>query len=144
MSGEIFAAVSISGDAVRRVGTKNPRTRGEPTMRYMLLLAGDESVVNTANDGEGMSDEYAEFVKGLAERGVLQGGERLRPTADATTVRVREGEVLSTDGPFAETKEQLAGFFLVDCKNLDEAIEVAAQIPGAKSGSVEVRPIWEM
>jgi hypothetical protein len=114
-------------------------------MRYMLLLAGDESVVNTANDGdEGMSPEYAEFVKAAAERGVLQGGERLRPTADATTVRVRDGEVLSTDGPFAESKEQLAGYFLVDCKNLDEAIEVAAQIPGAKWGSVEVRPIWEM
>ena len=93
---------------------------------------------------KGMSPEYAEFMKGVAERGVLQGGERLRPTADATTVRVREGEVLSTDGPFAETKEQLAGYFLVDCKNLDEAIEVAALIPGAKSGSVEVRPIWEM
>jgi hypothetical protein len=114
-------------------------------MRYLLLIAGDESVDNTANDGdEGLSPEYAEFVKGLAERGVLQGGERLRPTADATTVRVREGEILSTDGPFAETKEQLAGYFVVDCKNLDEAIEVAALIPGAKSGSVEVRPIWEM
>ena len=114
-------------------------------MGYLLLLAGDESVVNTANEGdEGMSPEYAEFVKDLAERGVLQGGERLRPTADATTVRVRDGEVLSTDGPYAETKEQLAGFFMVDCKNLDEAIEVAALIPGAKFGSVEVRPIWEM
>ena len=114
-------------------------------MRYMMLLAGDESLVNPANEGdEGMSPEYAEFVKGAAERGVLQGGERLRPTADATTVRVREGEVLSTDGPFAESKEQLAGYFLMDCKDLDEAIEVAALIPGAKSGSVEVRPIWEM
>ena len=114
-------------------------------MRYLLLLAGDESLVNTANEGdEGMSPEYAEFVKDLAERGVLQGGERLRPTADATTVRVRDGEVLSTDGPFAETKEQLAGYFMVDCKDLDEAIEVAARIPGAKFGSVEVRPIWEM
>jgi hypothetical protein len=114
-------------------------------MRYLLLIAGDESVVNTANDGdEGMSPEYAEFVKDAAERGILQGGDRLRPTSDATTVRVREGEVLTTDGPFAESKEQLAGYFLMDCKNLDEAIEVAALIPGAKSGSVEVRPIWEM
>ncbi len=114
-------------------------------MRYLLLIAGDESVVNTANEGdEGMSPEYGEFVKSAAERGVLQGGERLRPTSDATTVKVREGEVLATDGPFAETKEQLAGYFLVDCKDLDEAIEVASLIPGAKSGSVEVRPIWEM
>ncbi len=75
---------------------------------------------------------------------MLQGGERLRPTTDATTVRVRNGETLSTDGPFAETKEQLAGFYLVDCKDLDEAIEVAAKIPGARTGSIEVRPIWEL
>jgi hypothetical protein len=112
-------------------------------MRYALLIAGDENVVNTADD-EGLTPEYAEFMKTVAERGVLQGGERLRPTADATTVRVREGETLATDGPFAESKEQLAGFFLVDCKNLDEAIEVAALIPAAKGGSIEVRPIWEM
>jgi hypothetical protein len=112
-------------------------------MRYALLIAGDETVVNAADD-EGLTPEYAEFMKTVAERGVLQGGERLRPTADATTVRVREGETLATDGPFAESKEQLAGFFLVDCKNLDEAIEVAALIPAAKGGSIEVRPIWEM
>ena len=80
----------------------------------------------------------------MAERGVLQGGERLRFTTDATTVRVRDGEVLTTDGPFAETKEQLGGYYVVDCKDLDEAIEVAARIPGARVGSIEVRPIWEM
>ena len=92
----------------------------------------------------GREPEYEDFAKEMAERGVLRGGNRLRPTSDATTVRVRNGEVLATDGPFAETKEQLAGYFLVDCKDLDEAIEVAALIPGAKDGSVEVRPIWEM
>ena len=80
----------------------------------------------------------------MAERGVLQGGERLRFVSDATTVRVRDGEVLATDGPFAETKEQLAGYYVVDCKDLDEAIEVASKIPGARTGSIEVRPIWEM
>ena len=79
-----------------------------------------------------------------ARRGVLQGGERLRPTTDATTVQVRDGKVLTADGPFAETKEQIGGFYLVDCKDLDEAIEVAAKIPGARDGSIEVRPIWEM
>ena len=94
--------------------------------------------------GEDMSPEYAAFMKDAAEQGVLQGGERLRLTSDATTVRVRNGETLTTDGPFAETKEQLAGYFLVDCKDLDEAIDVAARIPGAKDGSIEVRPIWEM
>ena len=66
------------------------------------------------------------------------------PTTDATTVRVRDGEVLTSDGPFAETKEQMGGFYLVECKDLDEAIEIAAKIPGARHGSIEVRPIWEM
>ena len=84
------------------------------------------------------------FGEEMGKRGVLQGGERLRPVTDATTVRVRDGEVLTSDGPFAETKEQMGGFYLVDCKDLDEAIEVASKIPGARVGSIEVRPIWEM
>ena len=84
------------------------------------------------------------FGEEMTQRGVLRGGERLRPTTDATTVRVRDGEVLTSDGPFAETKEQIGGFYLVDCKDLDEAIEVASKIPGARHGSIEVRPIWEM
>src|SRR5271167_3268324 len=114
-------------------------------MRYLLMIAGDESqfATATAEQGAAMTAQYAEYTKAMADRGVLQGGERLRPTGDATTVRVRNGETLSTDGPFAETKEQLAGYFLVDCKDLDEAIEVASRIPGAKDGSIEVRPIWE-
>ena len=115
-------------------------------MRYLLLIAGDESqfATATAEQGAAMMAEYGEYTKAMADRGVLQGGERLRPTSDATTVRVRKGETLSTDGPFAETKEQLGGFYLVDCKDLDEAIEVAALIPGARNGSIEVRPIWEL
>lgn len=110
-------------------------------MRYLLLIASDESVLPTGDD---ISPEYAEWMKEAAERGVLQGGERLRPSGDATTVRVRNGETLTTDGPYAETKEQLAGYFIVECKDLDEAIEVAAKLPGALEGSIEVRPIWEM
>ncbi len=115
-------------------------------MRYLLLIAGDESQMRkaTPEQGEAMTNEYAEFGKAMAERGVLQGGERLRPVSDATTVRVRNGEVLASDGPFAETKEQLGGYYVVDCKDLDEAIEVASKIPGARTGSIEVRPIWEM
>jgi hypothetical protein len=115
-------------------------------MRYLLLIAADESQMRSATpeQGEAMTGEYADFGKTMSERGVLQGGERLRPTGDATTVRVRNGEVLATDGPFAETKEQLAGFYAVDCKDLDEAIEVASKIPGARNGSIEVRPIWEL
>ena len=109
-------------------------------MRYLLLIANDES----DPPSDEVTEDYAEWMKVVAERGLLQGGERLRPTTDATTVRVRNGEVLSTDGPFAETKEQLAGYFMVDCKDLDEALEVAAKLPGARYGSIEVRPIWEM
>ncbi len=115
-------------------------------MRYLLLIATDEAQMQkaTAEQGEAMTNEYAEFGKTMAERGVLQGGERLHLSSDATTVRVRNGEVLTTDGPFAETKEQLAGYYVVDCKDLDEAIEVASKIPGARNGGIEVRPIWEM
>ena len=115
-------------------------------MRYLLLIAGDENARGevSADDDAATLNEYGEWVKTVADRGILQGGERLRPTSDATTVRVRNGETLSTDGPFMETKEQLGGYFLVDCKDLDEAIEVAAKLPGARTGSVEVRPIWEM
>jgi hypothetical protein len=115
-------------------------------MRYLLLIAGEENprAELSAEEDAATLNEYGEWAKTMAERGVLQGGERLRPTSDATTVRVRNGEVLSTDGPFAETKEQLGGYFLVDCKDLDEAIEVAGKLPGARYGSIEVRPIWEM
>jgi hypothetical protein len=115
-------------------------------MRYLLLIALDESAGARDGEVEGaeITPEYATFMKDMAERGVLLGGERLRLTSDATTVRVRNGETITTDGPFAETKEQLAGYFLVDCKDLDDAIDVASRIPGAQNGSIEVRPIWEM
>jgi hypothetical protein len=115
-------------------------------MRYALLICTDESAEAAASPDEISTHMagYAAFGEEMGARGVLQGGERLRPTTDATTVRVRDGEVLTSDGPFAETKEQMGGFYIVDCKDLDEAIEVAAKIPGATVGSVEVRPIWEM
>ncbi len=106
-------------------------------MRYMLMVALDESagLRDPELEVDEISPEYAAFMKDAADRGVLLGGERLRLTGDATTVRVRNGETLTTDGPFAETKEQLAGYFVVDCKNLDEAIDVASRIPGAKDGA---------
>jgi hypothetical protein len=115
-------------------------------MRYLLLVCTDESAQAALSPEESSSvrAEYAAFTEDVARRGILQGGERLRPTTDATTVRVRDGEVLTSDGPFAETKEQMGGYYVVDCKDLDEAIEVAARIPGARFGSIEVRPIWEM
>ena len=108
-------------------------------MRYLLIICGDETAA-----GPDMLAEYIKFGEEMGKRGVLTGGERLRPTTDATTVRVRENEVLTSDGPFAETKEQIGGYYLVDAKDLDQAIEIAAKIPGARTGSIEVRPIWEL
>ena len=115
-------------------------------MRYALLINTEDKRQAEMSEAETATQTAAYMAWGeeMGKRGVLQTGERLRPTASATTVRVRDGEVLTSDGPFAETKEQLAGFYLVDCKDLDEAIEVASKIPGAGHGSVEVRPIWEM
>jgi hypothetical protein len=115
-------------------------------MRYALLINTEDKRQAEMSDDEAAAQmaAYMAFGEEMGARGVLQGGERLRPAATATTVRLREGDVLTSDGPFAETKEQLAGFYLVECKDLDEAIEVASRIPGAKHGSVEVRPIWEL
>jgi hypothetical protein len=115
-------------------------------MRYLMLICSDESAMRglAPEAGEAMTAEYFAFQEDMGSRGVLQAGERLQPTSDATTVRVRDGEVLTTDGPFAETKEQIAGYYVVDCQDLDEAIAIASKIPGARVGSIEVRPIWEM
>ncbi|HEV3353134.1 MAG TPA: YciI family protein [Acidimicrobiales bacterium] len=115
-------------------------------MRYALLICTDETAMAAASPEEAQASTAAYMAWGeeMGKRGILQGGERLRPTTDATTVQVREDGVLTSDGPFAETKEQIGGFYLVDCKDLDQAIEVAAQLPGARNGSIEVRPIWEM
>ena len=88
-----------------------------------------------------MMDGYRQFGIDAGER--IQGGNALQPTATATSVRVRDGERLVTDGPFAETKEQLGGYYLLECKDLDEAIEWAARIPGAQTGTIEIRPIME-
>jgi hypothetical protein len=115
-------------------------------MRYLLLICTDESseLAVSPEEGEARMKEYAAFGEEMGVRGVLRGGERLRPSTDATTVRVRDGEVVTSDGPFAETKEQIGGFYSVECNDLDEAIEIASKIPGARTGSIEVRPIWEM
>jgi hypothetical protein len=112
-------------------------------MKYALLIYGDEAAMAGVSQADQAAEfeAYNAFTKDIVDRGLMQGGEALEPTATATTVRVRDGETLSTDGPFAETKEQLGGFYLVDCKDLDEAIETAAKIPGARHGSIEVRPV---
>ena len=115
-------------------------------MRYVLLICTDESAYAALSpeEAEASTAAYMTWMGDVQSRGVLLGGERLRPTTDATTVRVRDGKTLSVDGPFAETKEQLGGYFIVEAKDLDEATELAAGLPDAKTGSIEVRPIWEM
>jgi hypothetical protein len=110
-------------------------------MRYMLTIYGDESVRPTPEQGAAMLAEYGVFTEELHASSVFVAGEGLERTPTATTVRVRDGERVVTDGPFADTKEALAGFYLLECANLDEAIGWAAKIPGAKSGSIEVRPV---
>jgi hypothetical protein len=110
-------------------------------MRYALLICTEEAA-NAAMSPDEISAEMAGYMAFGEEVGT--NGVRLRPTTDATTVRVREGEVLTSDGPFAETKEQMGGWYLVECADLDEAIDVASKIPGARHGSIEVRPVWDM
>ena len=107
-------------------------------MRYMMLVCVDESV--EVSPDEDLPDAWVEE---MDDRGVRKFGSRLRPVSDATTVQLRDGEVLLGDGPFAETKEQIGGFDLIECKDLDEAIEVASKHPGATFGTIEVRPLWE-
>ena len=115
-------------------------------MRYALLIYANEQdwASQTEEQSQAVNQEYMAFTKDIIDRGLMKGGEALQATATATTVRVRDGETLTTDGPFAETKEQLGGFYLVDCKDLDEAIEIAARIPDVRRGSIEVRPIMEI
>jgi hypothetical protein len=112
-------------------------------MKYLLTIYGDETRWENMSEEEGkrIMDAYWDFGDQAEKAGVLLGGEGLQPTATATTVRVRSGERTLTDGPFAESKEQLAGYYLLDCKDLDEAIGWAARIPGAEAGAVEVRPV---
>jgi hypothetical protein len=113
-------------------------------MHYLLLIYSNEKEFAAMSPSVlgSMTAEYTEFTKGIIQAGQFKAGDRLKPTSAATTVRVRNGQVVTTDGPFAETREQLGGYYLVDAKNLDEAIAIAARIPGARVGSIEVRPIW--
>ena len=111
-------------------------------MEYLLLIYGDEEAWQAQSPGEQAAtmEAYGAFTQSIVDSGHLRGGSELAPTTTATTVRVRDGEALTTDGPFAETKEQLGGYYIVDCDDLDEALAIAARIPGALHGSIEVRP----
>ena len=113
-------------------------------MQYMLLIHDDPSRLGSMNEEERgrLYQEYGAFTQELRDAGAMVGGDQLQPVSTATTVRIRDGEQLVTDGPFAETKEQLGGYYVVDVGTLDEALEWAAKIPSARYGSIEVRPVW--
>jgi len=115
-------------------------------MQYLLLIYSNEAEYNARPQAEVAQTmaEYGTFTQGIVQNGNFKGGERLRPISSATTVRVRNGKTMTTDGPFAETREQLGGFYMIEAKNLDEATAIAAKCPGARFGSIEVRPIWVM
>ena len=115
-------------------------------MQYLLLIYDEEkgwAKMTEAERGK-IFGEYDQFTKEIKKGGQHQGSNPLQPPSTATTVRVRNGKQLTTDGPFAETKEQLGGYYLIEAKNLDEAIAIAAKIPSARTGSIEVRPIMKM
>jgi hypothetical protein len=114
-------------------------------MRYLLLIYTVEPTGHVQTDEmQAESAEYGAFTRWTRENGMFQAGEALHPTSAATTVQVRDGRTITTDGPFAETKEALGGFYLIEAHDLDEAIDAAARIPGARHGSIEVRPIFEL
>jgi hypothetical protein len=112
-------------------------------VQYMLLIFDDERVWGEMSEDERsrLYAEYGVFTDELREAGALVSADQLQPSTTATSVRVRDGETLTTDGPFAETKEQLGGYYLIEAESLDEAIEWAAKIPSAKGGTIEVRPV---
>ena len=114
-------------------------------MKYLLMIYSDERTFEAMSEEERheVYAAYDELMKDLAAKGHMLGGDELAPTSTATPVQVRAGERLVTDGPFAETKEQLGGYFLIDVDDLDAAIDIAARIPSVQSGSIEVRPIAE-
>jgi len=115
-------------------------------MKYMLLIHDEEQAWNklSESDRKAMYAEYGQFTQAVQASGHFVHAAQLQPTSTATSVRLRDGKRLVTDGPFAETREQLGGYYLVDAKDLDEAIGIAARIPSARVGTIEVRPIVEM
>ena len=112
-------------------------------MKYLCLIYDDEKKLGAMpkNESDAFMGEYFAFTEGIKKSGQYVGGEALQPVQTATTVRVRNGKISTTDGPFAETKEQLGGYYLIEAKDLNEAIQVAQKIPSARTGSIEVRPV---
>ena len=115
-------------------------------MQYMLLIYHNEkeAAAAQAKAPNVMHQEYGAFTQSIVKDGIFKAGDALQGTATATTVRVRNGKTMTTDGPFAETREQLSGYYLIEAKDLDQAIAIAARVPSAKFGSIEVRPVLVM
>jgi hypothetical protein len=111
-------------------------------MKYLMFVCIDEDIELSPEEGAQMGAAADAWVEEMTRRGIRLAGQRLRPVSDATTVQMRGGEVMIADGPFAETKEQIAGYDIIDCADLDEAIEVASKHPVAAFGKIEVRPFW--
>ena len=113
-------------------------------MQYLLMIYRNEADLGKMDTAERqkMMGDYGAFTQSIIQSGNFKAADRLQPTSTATTVRVRDGKTLTTDGPFAETREQLGGYYMVEAKDLDEAMAIAARIPSARVGSIEVRPIW--
>jgi hypothetical protein len=113
-------------------------------MQYMLLIYDSEGRSLSPTEQGQLMQEYMSFTQDIVKAGKFKAGDPLEPTSTATTVKVRNGKTATTDGPFAETKEQLGGYYIVEANDLDEAVGIAARIPAARTGSIEVRPIMKM
>lgn len=115
-------------------------------MNYLLLIYNNEAEFMGLGETalQKVSGEFTDFTKSIVQTGNFKAADRLKPVSSASTVRVRNGKATITDGPFAETREQLGGYYMIEAKNLDEATAIAARIPSARYGSIEVRPVWPM
>jgi hypothetical protein len=129
-----------------RLDVGDPADQEECDMQYLLMIYSNEAEYAKIDDAtrQKMTAEFEDFTKSIIQSGNFKAGDRLRPVSTATTVRVRDGKVMNTDGPFAETREQLGGYYLIEAKDLDTALGIAARIPSARHGygAIEVRPIW--
>jgi hypothetical protein len=135
--------MSIRADVVRPSRERTDRDGGG-FVEYLALIYADETAWERFSDDERSAayEQYREFARAAGDAGVLVAGDELGPTSSATTVRMGDGRQLVTDGPYAEAKEALGGYFILDCRSLDEAVEWAARIPGASHGAVEVRQVY--
>jgi hypothetical protein len=134
--------MSFDVGSIRLMPAIPPKHRSQ-AMQYLLLIYRNENYMTemSATDRQKLAGEYGAYTQSIIQSGHFKAGDGLQPTTTATTVRVRDGKTMTTDGPFAETREQLGGYYLVEAKDLDDAVALAARIPEAKRGSIEVRPV---